>query len=61
MKKYILIRLNILKANIVNSYRVETAYFFENWAGMGSTVFYALVLILFIKIIYANASSFENL
>lgn len=53
-------RFIILKANIINSYRIQTAYFFENWASVASTVFYVLTMILFIKIIYANVDTFAG-
>jgi len=53
-------KLGILKANIINSYKIQTAYFFENWASIGSTVFYTLTMLLFIKIIYANVNVFAG-
>jgi len=53
-------RLDILKANALNSYRVQTAYFFENWASIGSTIFYTLTMLLFIKIVYANVNLFAG-
>ncbi len=53
-------RFVLLKANIVNSYRIQTAYFFENWASVASTSFYTLTLLLFIKIIYSNVTLFAG-
>jgi len=53
-------RVNLLQTNAVNSYRVQTAYFFENWASLASTTFYVLTMLLFIKIIYSNVNSFAG-
>ena len=53
-------RINILKANTINSYRIQTAYFFENWTNVASTVFYVLTLLLFIEVIYANVNTFAG-
>lgn len=53
-------RIDLLKANIINSYKIETAYFSENWAGVGSTIFYTITMILFIKIVYANVKTFAG-
>lgn len=53
-------RLSLLKTNAINSYRVQTAYFFENWASLASTTFYVLTMLLFIKIVYSNVNSFAG-
>lgn len=48
------LRLKILRINTENSYKIQTAYFFENFASLGSTFFYTITLYLLIKIIYSN-------
>jgi len=53
-------RIKLLKLNTVNSYRIQTAYFSENWFGLGSTFFYSISMYLFIKIIYSNVSQFAG-
>lgn len=53
-------RLSILVTNATNSYRVQTAYFFENWVSLASTMFYVLTMLLFIKIIYSNVNTFAG-
>ncbi len=53
-------RIKLLITNVINSYRVQTAYFFENWASLASTTFYVLTMILFIKIVYSNVNSFAG-
>jgi ABC-2 type transport system permease protein len=53
-------KIEVLKANIGNSYRIQTAYFFENWASIASTTFYTLSMLLFIKIVYANVDLFAG-
>jgi ABC-2 type transport system permease protein len=53
-------RLQLVGLNIVNSYRVQTAYFFENWSSFLSTGFYTLSMLLFIKVIYSNVKLFAG-
>ena len=53
-------RISLLKINTINSYRSQTAYFFENWASLASTAFYSLTLLLFIKIVYSSITSFAG-
>ncbi|MBD3365938.1 hypothetical protein GF360_01190 [candidate division WWE3 bacterium] len=60
MWKELKLRLNILKNNAINSYKVQTAYFFENVAGLGSTLFYTLTQLLFIQILYGNVDTFAG-
>lgn len=50
-------RLNILWANMVNTFQHETAYFFENWTNLLSTIFYTLAMLLFVDILYANITT----
>ena len=50
-------RLKILSANIVNTFQRETAYFFENWTNLLSTIFYTLTMLLFVDILYANITT----
>lgn len=52
--------INILKTNAVNSFRVQTAYFADNWSSLGSTMFYVLTMILFVKVLYSNIKTFAG-
>lgn len=52
--------VHLLKANAVNSYRVQTAYFFDNLASLASTLFYVLTMVLFVKILYSNIKIFAG-
>ena len=49
-------KLKLIKLNIINSFQVNTAYFSENWFGLGSTLFYTISTYLMIKIIYSNVN-----
>lgn len=53
-------RLQIIKANIVNSFQHETAYFAENWSNFLSTLFYTLALLLFVNVLYSNIKTFAG-
>lgn len=53
-------RLHILKINTINSYLAQTAYFFENIASVGSTTFYTVSTLIFLKVIYSNVNSFAG-
>ncbi len=53
-------RFSLLKTNAINSYHVQTAYFADNWASVGSTVFYTLTMFLFVKILYSNVQLFAG-
>lgn len=53
-------RLQLIILGIINSYRIQTAYFFENWASLLSTGFYTLSMLLFIKVIYSNVKLFAG-
>lgn len=50
LKKY----ARILRANIVNTFQAETAYFGNNWGNLLSTISYTLTLVLFINVLYAR-------
>lgn len=53
-------RLRLLKINAINTYHIQTAYFFENIAGSASTMFYTLAMLIFIKAIYTNVKLFAG-
>lgn len=53
-------RLSLVKINIINTFRHETAYFGENWSNILSTVFYTLALILFVEVLYSNVNNFAG-
>jgi len=44
----------ILKINIVNSWRLETAYFANGWGNVLSTIAYTITFLVFISVIFAN-------
>lgn len=56
MRRY----LQILQLNLVNSFRSETAFVFNNWGNMVSTTIYTLTFILFFEVIYANIDRFAG-
>jgi ABC-type uncharacterized transport system permease subunit len=56
LKKY----TRIMKANLVNTFQSETAYFGNNWGNLLSTVCYTLVLVLFIDILYSRIPNFAG-
>ena len=53
-------RLRILYLNTLNTYRVQTAYFFENWTSVASALFYVATMLLFVKILYSNVKTFAG-
>jgi ABC-2 type transport system permease protein len=60
MVNFIKDRWDVLKANTVNSYRAQTAYFFDNWSSLASTFLYTVTTLLFIKILYSNVTTFAG-
>ena len=50
----------IWRANLVNTFQGETAYFGNNWGNLISTVFYTAVQILFINVLYSRVPSFAG-
>jgi ABC-2 type transport system permease protein len=52
--------LRILRANAVNTFQSETAYFGNNWGNLISTVIYVAVQILFVNVIYSRVSTFAG-
>lgn len=53
-KKTLVQRFNIVKASSVFAFRKEVAYSGNNWAGIISTTFYTLSMLLFVDIIFGN-------
>jgi ABC-2 type transport system permease protein len=53
-------RTNLIKINAINSYNIQTSYFFENWASVASTIFYTFTMLLFVKILYTNVNLFAG-
>lgn len=54
------IALRVLKANIINTFQSETAYFGNNWGNLVSTIFYTIVQILFINVLYSRVNTFAG-
>ena len=53
-KKALKIRLDILKANTIFSFREGLAYVYNNWGGLASTMTYMLTYLVFLSIIYSR-------
>jgi ABC-2 type transport system permease protein len=47
-------RMQLLRINLVNSYRQDTAYFWSTWATLLSTLTYTLTYLLFVHVLFAN-------
>lgn len=52
--------IRILRANLVNTFQTETAYFGNNWGNLVSTIFYTVVQILFINVLYSRVTYFAG-
>mgnify|MGYP001609467276 CR=1 FL=1 len=50
-------RLNVLRINVVNTFRYDTAYFWTNIFSVLSAVTYALTYLLFIGVIYGKVQT----
>lgn len=59
-KKLITIRFDLLKANLWFTFQQEITYVGNNWAGLASTTFYTISMLLFLKIIYSNVKVFAG-
>lgn len=57
IKDAVLVRWTVLKASTIYTFQQDTAYVFENWAGVLSTAFYTISFIVFIKVLYSNVGS----
>jgi len=53
-------KIQIILANIKNTFQHETAYFTESWSNILSTVFYTITLLIFINILYTNIDTFAG-
>lgn len=53
-KKGFFLRLDIFRASSLFAFRKEVAYAGNNWAGLISTTFYTLSMLLFVDIIFGN-------
>jgi len=47
----------LLRANIIYSFQQDTAFIFNNWTNLLSTIFFTISWILLINIIYSNTNS----
>lgn len=54
------IYLKLLRANLINTFQTETAYFGNNWGNLISTIIYVMVQILFVNVIYSRVNSFAG-
>lgn len=61
MKKYFLIRYNLIKLAIVNTWQRDTAYLFNNWGNFISGTVYILTAVLANSVIYTNTSELAGL
>lgn len=56
-KSSLVLRWNLLKLAVRNSYLIETAYFLNNWVGLLSAFIFTITYVLFINVIFSNVSS----
>lgn len=56
LKSAINIRLTILRANTIFSFREGLAYVYNNWGGLASTMTYMITYLVFLSIIYSRVS-----
>lgn len=54
------IYLRLLRANLINTFQTETAYFGNNWGNLISTVIYVVAQILFVNVIYSRVNTFAS-
>ena len=54
IKKFIKIRLAILKASIIYTFQIDTAYWWNNWGNLVSTFSFVAMQLLFLEVIYSN-------
>ena len=57
LKKAIHLRLIILKANTIFSFKESLAYVYNNWGGLASTMTYMITYLIFLSIIYSRVDS----
>lgn len=57
LKRAISIRLTILKANTIFSFREGLAYVYNNWGGLASTMTYMVTYLVFLSIVYSRVDS----
>lgn len=50
-------RIFILKASIVYTFQIETAYFFNNWGNIISTTLFTVTYVIFADAIFSNAKT----
>ncbi len=53
-KKELGLRWNLFRANLWFTFQTELAYAGNNWAGLASTTFYTVSLLIFLKILFSN-------
>ncbi len=46
--------LDLVRISVLNSFRLDTAFLFNNWANILSTVAYTITWLLFFEIVYLN-------
>lgn len=60
MKQWVSERLFLLRSSLRYSIRLETAYFFNNWASVFSSVAFTIAYILFIDVLFRNVPTFAG-
>ncbi len=57
IRSFVSDRVMIIRVNVVNSFREETAFWTNNWGNVISTTLYTATNIAFINILYANVKT----
>lgn len=57
MRQWVSRRFQLLKLNTINNYRIETAYFGENWGNVLSTTIYTITYIIFLDAIFSKVGT----
>jgi ABC-2 type transport system permease protein len=52
--------MRLLKLSIINSYQIQSAYFFENVMGIFSTLAFTFSMLVFINVIFSNVDLFAG-
>lgn len=57
---YVSQRARLILISIINSYRIQSAYFFENVMGIFSTLSFTFSMLVFIHVIFSNVDLFAG-
>ena len=57
MRQWASKRIQLVLLNIVNNYRIDTAYFAENWGNVLSTTLYTITYIIFLDVLFSRVGT----